>query len=90
MASRAFTWADENSAFDAAIAPRDRAAKPPGMLRCTHCGDVIGVYEPLILTGDGEIRETSLAAEGDVLLERGAHYHRGCYTAREQDFFARQ
>ncbi len=57
-------------------------------LTCAHCGDVIGVYEPLILTGDGEIRETSVAAEGDVLLARGAHYHRGCYAAREQDSFA--
>ena len=38
--------------------------------RCAHCADVIGVYEPLILAGDGEIRETSLAAERDVVLAR--------------------
>ena len=59
-------------------------------LTCAHCGDVIGVYEPLILTGDGEIHETSLAAQRDVALARGAHYHRGCYAAREQDSSAGQ
>jgi hypothetical protein len=59
-------------------------------LTCAHCGDVIGVYEPLILVGDGEIRETSLAAERDVVLARSAHYHRACYAARVKDSSAGQ
>jgi len=58
---------------------------PAGALTCAHCGDVIGVYEPLLLTGDGEVRVTSLAAERDVMLARAAHYHRDCYAARERD-----
>ena len=84
MASRAFTWAGENSAFDAAMAPRDRAAKPPGMLRCTHCGDVIGVYEPLVMLTHQEVRETSYAAQPD-LPSRGEYYHRACHAERQED-----
>jgi hypothetical protein len=67
-----------------------RPVSTPNALTCVHCGDVIGVYEPLLLIGDGEIRETSLAAERDVLLARAAHYHRACYAAREQDASAGQ
>lgn len=67
-----------------------RPVTTPHALTCAHCGDVIGVYEPLILNRDGEIRETSLAAERDVVLARGAHYHRVCYAAREQDASAGQ
>ena len=67
-----------------------RPVSTPNALTCVHCGDVIGVYEPLILAGDGEIRETSLAAERDVVLARSAHYHRACYAAREQDASAGQ
>lgn len=33
------------------------------MPRCEHCGDVIGVYEPLVVGGDAGCRTTSLAAE---------------------------
>ena len=63
---------------------------PAGALTCAHCGDVIGVYEPLLLTGDGKVRVTSLAAERDVVLARNVHYHRACYAAREQDSSAGQ
>ena len=31
---------------------------PASALTCAHCGDVIGVYEPLLLTGDGKVRVT--------------------------------
>jgi len=58
---------------------------PASALTCAHCGDVIGVYEPLLLTGDGKVRVTSLAAERDVVLARNVHYHRACYAARERD-----
>ena len=43
------------------------------------CGDVIGVYEPVILLVDGGGRETSRAAGPDD----GTHgdlYHRYCYA----------
>jgi hypothetical protein len=58
---------------------------PAKALTCAHCGDVIGVYEPLVVHTDDEIRETSLAAEGDLALTPAAHYHRACYAARQQD-----
>lgn len=67
-----------------------RPVTPATALTCTHCGDVIGVYEPLVLSGDGEDRETSLAAERDVGLARAAHYHRACYAARAQEASAGQ
>ncbi|MGO9320578.1 MAG: hypothetical protein ACLQBY_07230 [Solirubrobacteraceae bacterium] len=48
-------------------------------MRCAHCGDVIGVYEPLIATAEGRARETSLAAEA-LSASRGTDcYHRACY-----------
>jgi hypothetical protein len=33
------------------------------MLRCHHCGDLIGVYEPLVMLHDDRVHETSRAAE---------------------------
>jgi hypothetical protein len=54
-------------------------------LMCAHCDDVIGVYERLIVQLDGEVRETSLAAEGDLPFAAAAHYHEACYAAREHD-----
>lgn len=62
--------------------PGRRPVTSTKVLTCTHCGDVIGVYEPLILAGDGEVRETSLAAERYELSSRTVHYHRACYLAR--------
>ena len=51
-------------------------------LRCVHCDEAIGVYEPLIVVVAGEARETSRAAEPDLLLESAEHYHRACYLER--------
>ena len=56
-----------------------------GPLMCVHCDDVIGVYERLIVQLGGEVRATSLAAEGDLPFAAAAHYHEACYAAREQD-----
>ena len=36
---------------------------PSLRIQCCVCGDVIGVYEPLVVTGDGCVRRTSLARE---------------------------
>lgn len=54
------------------------------MLRCRDCGEVIGVYEPLIRVTGGRAVESSRALDpelsrvepshGDV-----AHYHRACF-----------
>ena len=50
-------------------------------LRCACCGDVIGVYEPLIALAGGRARETSLAAEAVPAEGRADCYHRACYDA---------
>jgi len=56
------------------------------VLRCRHCGEVIGVYEPLIVSTGGRARETSRAAEDhDEARLRGDCYHRGCFEPREPD-----
>jgi len=47
--------------------------------RCRRCGDVIGVYEPMILLLEGTVRETSRAAEPDADAD-GDSYHGACYA----------
>lgn len=49
-------------------------------LRCARCGDVIGIYEPLIVVSGDRVRETSLAAEPELPLAGAEHYHRACYA----------
>jgi hypothetical protein len=46
---------------------------------CRHCGDVIGVYEPIVMktpTGD---HTTSVAAEPDRFPSYEDCYHEACY-----------
>ena len=55
-------------------------------LRCRHCGEVIGVYEPLVRLVDGRAYESSRALEPDLLgPTRGEHYHRACYERLGED-----
>jgi hypothetical protein len=55
-------------------------------LRCHHCGDVIGVYEPMIMLADGQARNTSRATEPLGREPVGECYHRACYSqAHGQD-----
>ena len=49
------------------------------IFKCDHCDGVIGIYEPLIISIDGEPYQTSLAAEPDLIAEHRVHYHRSCY-----------
>jgi hypothetical protein len=49
-------------------------------LRCHQCGDVIGVYEPMIVLTDGQARNTSRAAKKDTARPVGECYHHACYT----------
>jgi hypothetical protein len=48
-------------------------------LRCRHCGDLIGVYEPLIMLADGRAQETSRLAHPHPLSAAELCFHRGCY-----------
>jgi len=50
-------------------------------VRCEHCGDVIGVYEPMVVRGGEDARETSLAAEPGLPVPSSQCYHRACFAA---------
>jgi hypothetical protein len=52
-----------------------RVVEPP---RCQACGDVIGVYEPLVHLGDGFATRTSRAAEPEI-CSSGQCFHLDCY-----------
>jgi hypothetical protein len=50
--------------------------------RCRGCGDVIGVYEPLVVREQAGAHTTSRAAEPQLRARPGEHYyHRRCYTS---------
>jgi hypothetical protein len=48
-------------------------------LCCDRCGEVIGVYEPLIRVLDGHAHESSRALDPGASERDGEHYHRACY-----------
>jgi hypothetical protein len=52
--------------------------------RCQDCGEVIGVYEPIVAYDGSGARTTSRAAEPDLRANAAACYHRDCYAAIEQ------
>jgi hypothetical protein len=54
-------------------------------LRCCHCGDVIGVYEPLVEILDGRVHETSRALEPNAAGQAGDCYHRACFERLDED-----
>jgi hypothetical protein len=47
-------------------------------VRCETCGDVIGVYEPIVLLEPPGRRETSLAAEPELRDSALVCHHRAC------------
>ncbi len=47
---------------------------------CEECGDVIGVYEPLVICIGQNPRITSRATEPELRASNGAYYHRECHT----------
>ena len=57
----------------------DAGAGPP-RLRCRHCQDVIGAYEPLVLENHRGVYETSLAAEPELYGTDRPCFHRVCYA----------
>jgi hypothetical protein len=65
----------------ASSAQRTRPMRPAP--RCAHCGEVIGVYEPLVAQSAGSVRETSLAVEPQWPREQACCYHRACFELRE-------
>lgn len=53
--------------------------------RCQRCGEVIGVYEPLIVHEESHVRATSRAAEPELRATAAAYYHRDCYATGQPD-----
>jgi hypothetical protein len=47
--------------------------------RCEWCGDVIGVYDPLVHVAGQTARRTSRTVEPDVAALGGRIYHDVCY-----------
>jgi hypothetical protein len=47
---------------------------------CNGCGEVIGVYEPMVRVVDGAAVRTSRAAQDETVENgRGPAYHLACY-----------
>lgn len=51
--------------------------------RCAWCGDVVGVYEPMVFVIDDEPLHSSLAARPDLAVTGATRYHRDCYETPE-------
>ncbi len=51
------------------------------ILRCDHCGDVIGVYEPTVLVIADRPWLASQAARPELALDAHERYHRDCYES---------
>jgi len=63
----------------------DDGASMDQVPRCARCGDVIGVYEPVVVVEDGGApHRSSYAAEPELARAHGKRYHRACYAAQEQ------
>ena len=65
-------------------ASRDTLPETHRLPSCAQCGDVIGVYEPMVMLTGSEALQTSYAAQPD-LLPHSRYYHRACYAQRQED-----
>jgi hypothetical protein len=56
-------------------------------LGCAHCGDVIGIYEPIRVTpGDGtELGGSRLTLRSELDQPGSIALHERCYRALEED-----
>lgn len=83
-----FVWIDTDPGSldldDAAlgVSPREHETEFAARPRCTFCGDVIGVYEPLVLAAADGHRTTSQAAEPHLFPTSDACYHGTCFELR--------
>jgi hypothetical protein len=69
-------WVDAELDVSATQREIEFAYVPP---RCEYCGDVIGVYEPLVLAKEDGHRHTSLAAEPHLFPAADPCYHGLCF-----------
>jgi len=53
-------------------------------LRCGHCDDVIGAYEPMVVETHHGSHETSLAADPALYETEHPCFHRACWVETHQ------
>jgi len=63
----------------------DEARNDYPRMVCHHCGDAIGVYEPLVLETRVGRYDTSLAADPGVFESDRPGFHRACYELIHDD-----
>ena len=63
---------------------RDTQPETHRLPRCAHCGDVIGVYEPMVMLTGSEALHTSYAGQPDLSLHSD-YYHGACHAQRQED-----
>ena len=51
-------------------------------LKCRHCGEAIGSYEPTVVREGETTRETSRASDPSLSSDSAEVYHRACYATR--------
>lgn len=78
------TDADSRCVASVFMAPM-RKKPMTGILRCHHCRDLIGVYEPLIVLIDGQTHETSRTCIQESVGVVEECYHRDCYAGSQRD-----
>ncbi len=54
--------------------------RPAATLRCHHCGDVLGAYEPIVALVGGRPHDARRAAIQDGELDAGECYHEACFA----------
>jgi len=69
------------SRIDAPRAPPRGASEP---FRCHSCGDVIGVYEPLVVCDEDGTHTTSRAAEPALQISAAVYYHGDCHAEQSE------
>jgi hypothetical protein len=77
-------WADiaQLDSLRASPLAREIATRASGAMErflCEACGDVVGVYEPLVMRTAENQRTTSRAAEPELRAGDGAYFHRECH-----------
>jgi len=54
-------------------------------VRCRHCGDIIGAYEPMAVVDGGHLYTTSRSAAQASQLATGRCYHQSCYEESQNE-----
>jgi hypothetical protein len=59
-------------------------------MRCRHCGDIIGAYEPVVVRSDAGVWRTYRAMAHAIAGGSDGAFHASCYAAIESTGPARE